>query len=105
MVGKEGGEFWVDSYVIPVGAKNPDAAHKWIDYVYEAEAERGRDGVHLLRLAAEAGAPEGQARPEASSRTRAVFPPTRTLAKLEPNNVSAKGTALRSRIWTEFKNA
>ena len=26
VVGKEGGEFWVDSYVIPVGAKNPDAA-------------------------------------------------------------------------------
>ena len=23
VVGKEGGEFWVDSYVIPVGAKNP----------------------------------------------------------------------------------
>ena len=35
VVAEEGGEFWVDSYVIPVGAKNPDAAHAWIDYVYE----------------------------------------------------------------------
>ena len=35
----------------------------------------------------------------------AVFPPTSTLAHLEPNNVTAKGTQMRSRIWTEFKNA
>ena len=35
VVAKEGGEFWVDSYVIPVGAKNTDAAHAWIDYVYD----------------------------------------------------------------------
>src|SRR5688572_14681476 len=27
IVAEEGGEFWVDSYAIPVGAKNPDAAH------------------------------------------------------------------------------
>ena len=35
----------------------------------------------------------------------AVFPPTRTLAKLEPNKVSPRGTSMRNRIWTEFKNA
>ena len=35
VVAAEGGEFWVDSYVIPVGAKNPDAAHAWINFVYQ----------------------------------------------------------------------
>jgi hypothetical protein len=34
-----------------------------------------------------------------------VFPPQPTLEKLEPNEVSPKGTKLRDRIWTEFKAA
>ncbi len=37
VIAKEGGEFWVDSYVIPVGAKNTDSAHAWIDYVYDPQ--------------------------------------------------------------------
>ena len=35
VVAKEGGEIWIDYYNIPVGAKNPDAAHAWIDFVYQ----------------------------------------------------------------------
>ena len=34
-----------------------------------------------------------------------VFPEESTLEKLEANSVSAKGTQLRDRIWTEFKAA
>jgi hypothetical protein len=34
-----------------------------------------------------------------------VFPPTTTVKKLEFNQVTAKGTRLRERIWTEFKAA
>ena len=34
VVAKEGGELWIDYYNIPVGAKNPDAAHAWINFVY-----------------------------------------------------------------------
>jgi len=37
VVPEEGGEFWVDSYAIPTGAKNPDAAYAWINYVYDPE--------------------------------------------------------------------
>ena len=93
IVGKEGGEFWVDSYVIPVGAKNPDAAHAWIDFVLPAEEQCPRDGVHVLRLAAQAGAAEGHARSEASSTTLPCSRAASTLAHLEPNNVTPKGTA------------
>ena len=35
VVAKEGGEIWIDYYNIPVGAANPDAAHAWIDFVYQ----------------------------------------------------------------------
>jgi hypothetical protein len=34
-----------------------------------------------------------------------VFPAESTLAKLEANAISPKGTRLRDRIWTEFKAA
>ena len=37
VVAEEGGEFWVDAYVIPTGAKNPTAAHAWIDYCFDPE--------------------------------------------------------------------
>ncbi len=104
VVGKEGGEFWVDSYVIPVGAKNPDAAHAWIDYVYDpkhnaVETEYTYYGSPLQRSLL-----KGKLDPKILGNA-AVFPAARTLTNLEANNVTPKGTALRSRIWTEFKNA
>lgn len=104
VVPKEGGEFWVDSYAIPVGAKNRAAAHAWINYVYGAKQNSIETSYTYY------GTP---LKPELVRRflskaiftNPAVFPPTRTLAKLEPNKVSPRGTALRNRIWTEFKNA
>ncbi len=104
VVGKEGGEFWVDSYVIPAGAKNANAAHSWINYVYDprhnaVETQYTYYGSPLKRSLL-----KGKLDRKILSNV-AVFPPASTLAHLEPNNVTPKGTALRSRIWTEFKNA
>jgi spermidine/putrescine transport system substrate-binding protein len=104
VVPAEGGEFWVDSYVIPVGAKNKAAAHQWINFVYGAKQNAVETSYTYY------GTP---LKPElvkpylskAIFTNPAVFPPTRTLAKLEPNKVSPRGTSLRNRIWTEFKNA
>ena len=50
--------------MIPKGAKNPDAAHKWIDFVYEPRIAALEMLVHLLRLAGQAPAAQGQAREE-----------------------------------------
>lgn len=36
---EEGCILWSDNMVIPIGAPNPTAAEKWIDYVYEPEHE------------------------------------------------------------------
>jgi spermidine/putrescine transport system substrate-binding protein len=104
VVAEEGGEFWVDAYVIPTGSKNPAAAHAWIDYVYQpehnaAETEYTYYGSPLKReLLKPVIDPEVYANPD-------VFPPADVLEKLEPNEVSPEGTKLRDRAWTEFKAA
>jgi spermidine/putrescine transport system substrate-binding protein len=104
VVAEEGGEFWVDAYVIPTGSKNPAAAHAWIDFVYQpeqnaAETEYTYYGSPLKRELLEPVIdPEVFANPD-------VFPPDDVLEKLEPNEVSPEGTKLRDRAWTEFKAA
>jgi spermidine/putrescine transport system substrate-binding protein len=104
VVGKEGGEFWVDSYVIPVGAKNPENAHKWIDYVYSPKANAIETSYTYYASPLRKSTLKGVLTPSILNNT-SVFPIAATVARLEPNKVSAKGTALRNRIWTEFKNA
>jgi spermidine/putrescine transport system substrate-binding protein len=104
VVAKEGGEFWVDSYVIPKGARNPDAAHAWIDFVYQPKVNAQETAFTYyaspLRKTLLKGALAG-----AILNNKGVFPADGTVRKLEPNQVTPKGTALRNRIWTEFKAA
>jgi spermidine/putrescine transport system substrate-binding protein len=104
VVPKEGAELWIDAYCVPVGAKNPDAAHKWIDFVYEpknnaVETEYTYYGSPLKRALLK------PVLAKAVYGDPAVFPPAATLKHLEPNRVTAKATRVRERIWTEFKSA
>jgi spermidine/putrescine transport system substrate-binding protein len=104
VVAEEGGEFWVDAYVIPTGAKNPTAAHAWIDYVYDPEHNAMETEYTFY------GSPVKRdlLEPVMDKKVFAnddVFPPEDTLEKLEPNSVSPEGTKLRDRAWTEFKAA
>jgi len=104
VIAEEGGELWVDAYVIPSGAKNPTAAHAWIDYVYEPkhnslETEFTYYGSPVKR---------DLLQPVMDKKVFAnedVFPPEATLKNLEPNAVTPEGTKLRDRAWTEFKAA
>jgi spermidine/putrescine transport system substrate-binding protein len=104
VVPAEGGEFWVDSYVIPKGAKNPDAAHAWIDFVYGPRINALETSYTYY------GSPLKRAllKPVLARsvyNNQDVFPPDRLIRKLEANNISPAGTRLRERIWTEFKAA
>lgn len=104
VIAEEGGEFWVDAYVIPVGAENPAAAYAWIDYVFipehnATETEYTYYGSPLKREVLEGVIDEKVLADED------VFPPDDVLEKLEPNTVSPEGTKIRDRIWTEFKAA
>jgi spermidine/putrescine transport system substrate-binding protein len=104
VVAEEGGEFWVDAYVIPTGAKNPTAAHAWIDYCYDPEhnaleTEFTYYGSPVKRDLME------PVLDKKVFKNDDVFPPESTLEKMEPNSVSPEGTKLRDRAWTEFKAA
>ena len=102
VVGREGGEFWVDSYAIPVGAKNPDAAHAWINFCYAPKNNAVETSYTYYGSPLKRSLLSG-----VLARTilnnQAVFPSAVTLRKLEANRVSPRGNALRNRIWTEFK--
>ena len=104
VVAEEGGEFWVDAYAIPIGAKNPTAAHAWIDYVYDPEHNALETEYTYYGSPVE----RDLLKPVIDKKVFAnddVFPPDETLDKMEPNAVTPEGTKLRDRIWTEFKAA
>jgi spermidine/putrescine transport system substrate-binding protein len=104
VVPKEGGELWIDAYVIPKGASNPAAAHTWIDFVYAPKINAQETSFTYY------GSPVRKALLQGVLDKKiladpAVFPAPRILQHLEPNRVTAEGTRLRDRIWTEFKSA
>jgi spermidine/putrescine transport system substrate-binding protein len=102
VIAREGGEFWVDSYVIPVGAKNRDAAHAWINFVYRPQIAALETAYTYYGSPLKVSALQGRLAKSILTNPD-VFPPASVLAKLEPNRVSPRGNALRNRIWTEFK--
>ena len=102
VVAKEGGEFWVDSYVIPKGAKNPDASHKWIDYVFDPAHNAIETSFTYYGSPLKRSLLKGTAAGKLLA-DPVVFPPPAVVAKLEVNQVTPNGKRLRERIWTEFK--
>ena len=104
VVAEEGGEFWVDSYVIPKGANNPAAAHAWINFCYEpknnaTETEYTYYGSPLKRDLLEG------VLDKAVLGNETVFPPPAIVDKLTVADPSPEGERIRNRIWTEFKAA
>jgi spermidine/putrescine transport system substrate-binding protein len=104
VIPEEGGEFWVDSYAIPAGAKNPAAAHAWINYCYQPAINSLETSYTYYGSPLKRSALEGVMDKKLLA-NEDVFPPQHTLKKLEPNNISPVGTKRRDRIWTEFKSA
>jgi len=102
IVAKEGGEIWIDYYNIPNGASNPEAAHAWIDFVYQPKINGLETSYTYYGSPLKRSLLKGTAAGKLLT-DKVVFPPAATVKKLEFNQVTAKGTRLRERIWTEFK--
>jgi spermidine/putrescine transport system substrate-binding protein len=104
IVAEEGGEFWVDAYAIPTGNEHPNAAHAWINFVYDPEINALETSYTYYGSPLRRELLDGVL-DEAILTNTDVFPEPETVANLEPNSVSPEGTELRDRIWTEFKAA
>ena len=102
VIPEEGGEFWVDSYVIPVGAKNPNAAHAWIDFAYTPEINAQETSYTYYGSPVKRQKLQGVLDKTVLNNPD-VFPPDDVLEKLEANDVSPKGTSLRERIGCFFR--
>lgn len=101
VIPREGVPFWNDNFVIPVGAKNPEGAKKFINWMMAPEniaqasnftgynsAIRGADKFMDAALRSDPG----------------VNPNDDMRKRFRPNQIcSAKAIELRSKIWTRLK--
>jgi spermidine/putrescine transport system substrate-binding protein len=104
VIPEEGSEFWVDTYAIPVGAKNVDAAYAWIDHAYEPKIGALETEYHNYGSTLKRDVLQGVIAAKVL-KNEDVFPTDQQIEKLEPNDYGPEGDKLRQRIWTEFKSA
>jgi putrescine transport system substrate-binding protein len=101
-VPREGGMMWVDLLVIPVDAPNPDAAHRFIDYLLEPEVIADVSNTAKFANANRAADPFIE---PAIRGNPGIYPPEEVLARLHlvpPEN--PQFVRERSRMWTRVRS-
>jgi spermidine/putrescine transport system substrate-binding protein len=102
LVPEDSTEFWVDNWVIPAGAENPVAAHKWMNFVLDpANAGREMD-YHQYSVPVE-GITDHVAKDLANDPL--IILPDETIARYETQLQTPTSQQQRERIYTEFKAA
>jgi spermidine/putrescine-binding protein len=94
------GEYWTDNWTISAGAKNPVAAHKWIDYVLRpdiAAKEWNYVGYKVPVVGAEANVDP------AISKSPMIDIPSATLEKYDTAIVTPEINDLIAKYYTKFK--
>ncbi len=102
VIPKEGSTLFIDNLAIPVDARRPDLAHKFIDFTLEPEiaAEIGRTMLY--------SSPNRAAWPLLPADIRAnsaIFPPEEALSRLELLRDLGETTTVYDRLWTAVKSS
>ncbi len=102
VLGKEGGEIWVDHYAVPKGAPNRDAAYALIDYLVTPEINAKEVQAH--------GYPSTDARtnklvPKEMLENPILYPAKEALDPLEFGAAATLTNPLRAEIMARFKAA
>ncbi|MGY5744292.1 ABC transporter substrate-binding protein, partial [Vibrio cincinnatiensis] len=99
---EEGAVLWMDNYTIPSGSKNKALAHKFINFMFEAENQ-----AEIVNSLGYASATEtGRALlPEELRNNHTIFPSGEEMAKGEfINDVGPEALAIYDRYWQRLRN-
>ncbi len=102
VLGKDGGEIWVDHYAVPKAAPNRDAAYAFIDFMLTPENNARDISAH--------GAPSTDARcnallPKAMLENSIIYPAAEALSSLEYGAAATLTSPLRAEVMARFKSA
>lgn len=101
VIPKEGALIWFDVMAIPADAPNPDAAHKFINFIMKPEVAAG---IVDYVWYASANASATQMVDEEITGDPAIYPPPEVKENLFPNKLSPPDyERLRTRAWTKLK--
>lgn len=98
---KEGSEIWYDSMCIPARAPNPDAAHKWINWILEPEVGAALSNYNQYATPNEAAMPF--ITPE-DLNNPGIYPTPEIMATLHFTQDLGKGSQLIDQAWTRVKS-
>ncbi len=103
VVPKEGGLVWQDTLCIPTGAPHPDNAHKFINFILDADA--GAEIADFIQYATPNEAARAKMKPE-YSQNPAIFPTDETLSRCESAIYLGEDVSRqRDEAWTRMLSA
>ena len=97
---KEGGIVWVDSFVIPVGAEHPENAHKFIDFMLNAE--NGVLAVEEFKYSTASEAAQAEL-PEELKKSHVISPTEEDLKGSEITMNLGEATKIHEKYWEMFR--
>lgn len=100
-VPREGGEYWIDLMAIPAKAPNPDAAHKWINWILSPEVGAELSNYNSYATPNEAALPFIV--PE-DRHNKQIYPDEETIGKLYVAGDLGKTMRLYDAAWTRIKS-
>ena len=100
VIPREGSEIWLDSMCIPSRAPNPDAAHKWINWILEPEI--GAELSNYNQYATPNAAAEAFITPE-DLNNPGIYPTPEMLKTLYFTKDLGKDNRIMDEAWTRAK--
>lgn len=98
VVPKEGSNFWIDAMVIPANAKNPDAAHKFINFMTDPENAAANSEYIGYSTPNEAAL---DLLPEEMINSSVAYPSQEVIDNCEIFRDPGEFISVYNRIWTE----
>ncbi|MGD9306510.1 MAG: extracellular solute-binding protein, partial [Desulfobacterales bacterium] len=101
VVPKEGSEVWLDSMCIPAKAPNPDAAHKWINWILDPKVNASLSNYNHFAT------PNDAARPYLNKEdleNAGVWPPPEVMKILYFTKDLGKDNRIVDEAWTRAKS-